>query len=750
MESDSSHPSPGSHDRPSGSGSEIHGQETWAPSDTGVPIAERSDQADAVPEPPAKVSGKPRFIGDYELLDEIARGGMGVVYRARQKKLNRIVALKMILAGHLASQAEVKRFYTEAEAAATLDHANIVPIYEVGEEDGQHFFSMGLVEGESLAHRIRNGPLEPRLAAELSLTISEAMVAAHEVGVIHRDLKPANILLDQDGSPKVTDFGLAKRQDVDSDLTATGQMLGTPSYMPPEQAAGKVDEVGPRSDVYSLGAILYCLLTGRPPFQAATAIETLGQVQNREPLAPRQLNPAVDVELETICLKCLEKEPSRRYQTAQQLVDELRRFLHHEPIMARPLGRTQRAWRWCRRNPGSASWIAIFLTTLMIGAGGIFSQWRRAEHEAQLAREAAVNATNAADNAGVAADRMLEVIDEWIEQISESDNKIKTRINDVLTVYKRSLAEESDDAAARSKMAKTQRQVANVYRKLGEFGLASQHYNNAIVSFQRLVADETASLDHRHELANSYYWLAETHRQADRPQDAADEYGKAIGILERLTLDSPAMVASQFHHDLARASYGMGLAQFTMDRYDEAKANYKVAIRHLETLQNQSNSAAVRLDLARCCNRLGFLWDARNQVLEANSSYEMSIDLLTALRAELREPRDCEFELALASLNRGNLFLVHGDKLEGVTEKTSGERARRLRPGGGDSQTTCREISKRATVSGRAGKCLDRDGSSLHPARCGRSSRTESRRSQAGLCRPVERISENRHLSLSV
>ncbi len=230
-----------------------------------------------------------RRFGDYELLEELARGGMGVVFKARQVKLNRIVALKMILGGQFASDEQVRRFYVEAEAAANLDHPGIVPIYEVGQHEGQHFYSMGFVEGQSLSHRLADGPLPPREAAELIRKTAEAVAAAHQRGVVHRDLKPSNILLDAQGQPRVTDFGLAKRIESDSGLTAAGRVVGTPSYMPPEQAAGRIDEVGPLADVYALGATLYCLLTGRPPFQAANIPETLRQVIDQEPVSPRQL-----------------------------------------------------------------------------------------------------------------------------------------------------------------------------------------------------------------------------------------------------------------------------------------------------------------------------------------------------------------------------------------------------------------------------------------------------------------------------
>ncbi len=314
--------------------------------------------------------GAVRYFGDYELLRELARGGMGVVYQARQVNLNRIVALKMILAGQLASEADIKRFYLEAEAAANLDHPGIVPIYEVGRHDGQHYFSMGFVEGRSLSIKVADGPLPPREAARVVCEICDAVQYAHDQGVVHRDLKPANVLLDAKGHARVTDFGLAKKLKGDSGLTASGQVMGTPSYMPPEQAAGRAD-VGPLADVYSLGALLYHILTGRPPFQAASVMDTLLQVMDRDPLPPRELNPDVPRDLETICLKCLQKDPSRRYSSARECGDDLGRFLNREPILARPIGLVEHWWFWGKRNPwlAAASVAAAVLTAaLLIGS----------------------------------------------------------------------------------------------------------------------------------------------------------------------------------------------------------------------------------------------------------------------------------------------------------------------------------------------------------------------------------------------
>lgn len=311
----------------------------------------------------------PRHVGEYELLAEIARGGMGVVYKARHRKLGRLAAVKMILGARFISQEQVQRFYAEAEAAAQLDHPGIVPVFEVGEYDGQHYLAMAFVEGQSLWQQVTEQPLEPRAAARVMQRTADAVQYAHEHGIVHRDLKPQNILRTADGHPRVTDFGLAKRQAGDSGLTQTGQILGTPSYMPPEQAAGKMDQVGPLSDVYSLGATLYCLLTGRPPFQAASPVETLKQVLEQEPVSPRALNSAVHRELESICLKALRKSPKLRYASAREFSDDLERFLIGQPVLAQPAGIVREFWGWVLRHRNLATSLTVGVSVAMLTAG---------------------------------------------------------------------------------------------------------------------------------------------------------------------------------------------------------------------------------------------------------------------------------------------------------------------------------------------------------------------------------------------
>jgi serine/threonine-protein kinase len=289
---------------------------------------------------------------------------MGVVYKARQTKLDRIVALKMIRSGRFADAEEVRRFQIEAEAAAQLDHPNIVPIYETGELEGHAYFSMKLVKGGSLAESIERFVQDPPSAVRLMVTLALAVRYAHQRGILHRDLKPANILLDDQGRPYIMDFGLAKRVEMDSGLTKSGVIIGTARYMSPEQAGGESKRLTWAADVYSLGAILYELLTGRPPFQGATLHETLLQVVDQEPVAPSACSRLVDRDLETICLKCLEKDPERRYQSAKALANDLELWLSKKPIRARRIGMMARAWRWCRRKP--------FLSSLMAATAVLF------------------------------------------------------------------------------------------------------------------------------------------------------------------------------------------------------------------------------------------------------------------------------------------------------------------------------------------------------------------------------------------
>ena len=323
---------------------------------------------------PATGAGNPSVaIPDCELLGELGRGGMGVVYKARQTTANRLVAVKMILAGAYAGPVQVQRFRTEAEAAARLDHPNIVKLYAIGEQEGRPYFLLEYVNGSSLAQQLDGTPWPARQAASLTRVLAEAIHVAHRWGIVHRDLKPGNVLLTEEGVPKIADFGLAKILDQTAGLTQSGDLLGTPCYIAPEQADRKNRPITPAVDVYALGAILYELLTGRPPFKGETPLDTVLQVLNDEPVPVSRLQPKVPPEVETICMKCLEKEPRRRYGSAKELADELGRFLKHEPIQARPMGLLSRGVRWCKRYPSLAATGGLAL--LLLQATVVLSVW---------------------------------------------------------------------------------------------------------------------------------------------------------------------------------------------------------------------------------------------------------------------------------------------------------------------------------------------------------------------------------------
>ncbi len=329
-----------------------------------------------------------RRFGAYVLEEELGRGAMGVVFRAWQPSLRRHVAVKLLLGGAFAGAEFTARFRQEAAVAAGLRHPGLVAIHEAGEVEGQFFYAMEWVEGPSLAARLRTGPMPPRESARLLAETADTVAFAHRNGVVHRDLKPSNLLLDASGRPRVADFGLARQTTWDSDLTGSTDALGSPPYMAPEQALARA-EVDAASDVYALGAVLYHLLAGRPPFQGASAAQILNQVANDLPVSPRRLNPAVPEDLETICLKCLEKEPGRRYASAEALAADLRRFLNGEPILARPIGIAGRVLRWGRRQPALAAALGALAVAVGLGIAGVAWQAQRnAVIAAELRREA--------------------------------------------------------------------------------------------------------------------------------------------------------------------------------------------------------------------------------------------------------------------------------------------------------------------------------------------------------------------------
>jgi serine/threonine-protein kinase len=557
-----------------------------------------------------------RSFGDYQLLAEIAHGGMGIVYRARQVSLGRLVAVKMIRSGQLATPAERLRFRTEAQAAAHLDHPNIVPVYEVGEEQGQPYFSMKLVEGSSLAQVVRNGQWPvgsaegARSAAKLIATVARAVHYAHQRGILHRDLKPANILLDERGEPHVTDFGLAKRLQDDSRLTQSGAPLGTPSYMSPEQASGTA-ELTTASDTYGLGAILYEGLTGRPPFQGATALETLQQVQRQEVPSLRLLCPQLPHDLDIICRKCVEKQPSQRYGSALALAEDLERWLRGEPIEARATGRVERTWRWCRRNPAVANLSALALGLLLAVAvistiaalrlkserDEVVRQRERAEdaREAEAAekRHALKAEKDALAERDTATALRLFWEDDILGQIDPAaqagfgqlpDHNVKLR-----TVLDRASSKiEGQFQDQPFVKASLQRTIGDAYLSIGETALARRHLDRALVLTRQLFGEV-----HTHTLQTRLH-IAMTFTEERK-------FAEAESLLREVLKVCPEVWPEDDPHRLSLLN-GLGLALSGQKQHAQAeeilanvlKTNERVlGESHRETLAAMNNLAMV-------------------------------------------------------------------------------------------------------------------------------------------------------------
>jgi tetratricopeptide (TPR) repeat protein/tRNA A-37 threonylcarbamoyl transferase component Bud32 len=468
-----------------------------------------------------------RYVGDYELLSVLGQGGMGVVYKARQISLHRDVALKMIRNSELATEDQIRRFQNEAEAVALFDHPGIVPIYEVGVHGDQRYFSMKLIDGAGLDKRIKSSPLKPSDAAKLVAEIAEAIHHAHQRGLLHRDLKPANILIDAEGHPHVTDFGLVKRIEEESGLTITGAIMGTPSYMAPEQALGRSAQVTTASDVYGLGAILYAAITGRDPFQGDSVLETLEKVRQSPPEPPTSLNKKVPRDLEVICLKCLEKDQRLRYASAKELADDLERWLNGEPIIARPVNAAARAWMWCKRRPTLAALAGALAAAIVGGMIGIAWQWREAvfqRNAAVVAREAAEkNAQLASTQATLALNTIQDLINEVQTNLSFTGlsevkmallHTAQRRIEGVAAVYEKSTSKEATVMAI-------DMSLANIYRQLGQSDKAAVMLDRCLdIAKARVIIKENSDPS-RMNLANVHAARALLDEELSRNMKAA-------------------------------------------------------------------------------------------------------------------------------------------------------------------------------------------------------------------------------------
>jgi eukaryotic-like serine/threonine-protein kinase len=492
----------------------------------------------------------------HEVLGELGRGGMGVVYKARHVKLDRLVAVKMVLAGAHAGPDELARFYIEAQAVARLNHKGVVQIHEVGEKDGLPFFSLEYLDGGSLAQKIAGKPQPPVQGAVMVEALALAMAVAHDEGIIHRDLKPANILLSKQGEPKITDFGLAKRLEGDSKQTRSGAIMGTPSYMSPEQAWGLSDEIGPLADQYSLGAILYEMLTGRPPFQGATALDTIDQVRTQEPVPPSRLQPKMPRDLETICLKVLQKESSRRYADCHALAADLRRFLNGEPILARPVAAPERVWRWCRRNPRVAALSAASLTlaaTLLVGSITTAAVLNTKNTDLRNQTELAIKSAAKEKTAHDLADRRRE---EAVAAKAESDKLAVKAFQQNRVALDAFLSVSSYTYRNLRDRPGTQQIRQNlIHQVLDQLGKATK----IIDELAAIRSDAVDPIIMGRTIGGAHQFAGQVAEELGQRQAALQEYQAADDVLGKLAQDHPESLDAQ--NSLAAIKMSLGMFQ---------------------------------------------------------------------------------------------------------------------------------------------------------------------------------------------
>jgi serine/threonine-protein kinase len=580
-------------------------------------------------------------VAGYEILGPLGRGGTGLVYRARQLKESRMVALKLIKGGAQAEPRDLARFRTEAEAVAHLQHPHIVPIYEVGEHENWAYFALEFVSGGSLARHLAGRPQPAGASAQLVEVLARTMAYTHERGILHRDLKPANVLLTADGIPKISDFGLAKHLETEPETAAprnqtqTGELLGTPSYMAPEQTWGRPGEVGTAADVYALGAILYECLTGRPPFQAATPLDTLLQVRSEEPVPPRRLVPSIPRDLDTICLKCLQKEPRQRYPSANALAEDLGRFLGGAPVQARPAGIWERTIRWARRRKAVAALLSVTgIAVLSLLALGVwhYGELRRynaelsmerkiADEQRELAQRKAVEVQQEKKKAEKQWQRAeahfqsaLAAVEKMLARVSEEHLADEPRmelvrrrlLQDALRFYQRFLQEKGNDPEVRWQTASTYLRIGDIQKRLGQHPAAEQAYRAAIPLFQGLAAEFPKLPDYRHALAGCYTNLGTLLVQTPRQKEAVRLFRRALDIQQVLVKEIPRV--ADYRSALAGTQHNLATLLLEAGQLGQAEKALSVALDQRQRLaERYPRNADYRQDLARTWSNLGHL-----------------------------------------------------------------------------------------------------------------------------------------------
>lgn len=610
-------------------------------------------------------------VPGYVVQRRLGEGGMGTVYLARQLSLNRLTALKMLLAGAHASARQIVRFQIEAETLAGLQHPHIVQIFEIGQFRGHPFFAMEFVDGGSLDRVLGGKPQPIHESAGLIETLARAMHAAHVRGIVHRDLKPGNVLMQipagfsgsmpprlGDYVAKVSDFGLAKRLEEPStdqahplDATRTGVVVGTPGYMAPEQALGQIRHITPLTDVYALGVILYECLTGRPPFIDGSPVQIASQVINAEPIPPSRLRPGLPRDLGTICLKCLQKRPERRYASAEALAEDLRRFLAYEPITARPVPPLERSVKWVRRNP---TW-AVVLVAACVALGGGVSHTLVVQAERDRAQGERDRAERHASLALRAINKMLtEVAVEQLAYEPHMEQKRRALLRQAQELYAEMLSESIVDPDVNRHAALGYRYMADVLRQMGEYAEAEVHYDEAIVRLSSLPPEEEL----RRQLADAYNYRGEVFRLTSRPEQARTDYREAAQIRDQLLADNPEQVMDQVAR--ARTDYNLGLAFFALNDRRAAQTYIRQSVDRFEELVEADPAALHRQHLARAWLNLGTVLDSLS---DKEQAYETAIELLEELKAD--NPRKVEYqhELGVALNNLGAVFQATSDRM---------------------------------------------------------------------------------------
>ena len=605
------------------------------------------------------VIGSGQTFGDYELISPLGQGGMGVVYKARQIAANRLVALKIIRPDRMSNMTEVTqrrmvdRFKAEAHAAARLQHDNLVTVYDVGEIDGCHYFSMQYVEGGCLSDQISDRSLDSREAAMFVEPVCRAVHAAHEQGILHRDIKPANILI-EDGTlrPRIADFGLAKLQNEDQELTRSGEAMGTPSYMPPEQF-GDAASATARSDIYSIGATLYHLLSGRPPFKAATSMATMRQVLNVEPVALRELNPEVDRDLETICMKCLEKEPDRRFQTAAEVADELKRFINGEPILSRPLSRPERFVRWCRRNPLVSSLSGLAAVSVVVAIVSLAVAYVKTDDARQQVETSLEETTKAQQVSEASFQDALAAVNDFFTRVSEdrlmNEPGAEGLRHELLALardyYQRFLDRRSDDPTVRDEVALSHFRVGLIVEELDSPQAAVESYEKARDMQSKLLAEipdvrsVTAKATKRalSRTLNALARVATNSGDLDGAEDLFNETRKLRVELVESTPDDEERI--EFDRLLASVDMNLGLLARRRSELDRTGTLYRKAQElRQKTLRLRPKDQQLRRDLAKGWYNLANLAVDQNDAQSADENIHLAITELESLLTE--EPDD--------------------------------------------------------------------------------------------------------------